>query len=213
MHNCRIRCRALVRRVIAVMALLLSSCGLVPSAMAHHAGGGSTAGMPIPSLAHGQMAVIAENRSAILDLADRQPFQDEVFLKLRNFISVQYFSCLGGMVPGSLDDETSPFNECSHAYLSATRALLLHMRSMRGDQSRVLALIDRIDLQMLAGGTALILCRYSDEPFNTAQVIRPRWGDVPGHGGSLLAFLGVAAICLCGAGAGLRLMRTPRHRG
>jgi hypothetical protein len=145
----------------------------IQPAMAHHSSVGSTAGIPIPSLVRGQMAVMAENKSAILDLADREPFQDETFLQLRNFIEIQSFRCLWSLVPGSIDDEASPFNECSHAYLSATRALLLHMQGMRGDRSRVQALVDRIELQMAINNAALVLCRYSDEPFNTADVISP----------------------------------------
>ena len=32
---------------------------------------------------------------------------------------------------------------------------------------------------MLADGASLNLCRYSDEPFNTNEVIWPHWSDDP----------------------------------
>jgi hypothetical protein len=183
---------------------------LLPSpALAHHTTIGSTEGIAIPSLTHGQLAVIAENRAAILALADQQPFQDETFYRLRNFVDLQYLYCMWGLVPGSLEDEASPFNECSHAYLSASQALLLHMRKMQGNQTRVSALVDKIELQMLMNNAALVLCRYSDEPFNTADVISPRWSDIPFHGPSLLAFLCVGTLSLCAAGAAGRFLWTP----
>jgi hypothetical protein len=203
---------AICRRAFAWVCLLAWLGAAIQPAMAHHSSGGSTAGIPIPSLVHGQMAVMAENQSAILDLADREPFQDETFLQLRNFIEIQSFRCLWGLVPGSIDDEASPFNECSHAYLSATRALLLHMQGMRGDRSRVQALVDRIELQMAINNAGLVLCRYSDEPFNTADVISPRWSAIAQHRPSLLAFLGLGALSFCGAGAGLRLVRNPGRK-
>ena len=48
--------------------------------------------------------------------------------RLEDYLSLQSFACLWGLVPGSVTDEASPFNECSHAYLAAARALLLHLR-------------------------------------------------------------------------------------
>ena len=180
------------------------------SALAHHTSIGSTAGIPIPSLTHGQMAVIAENRQAILDLADQEPFfSDETFFRLRNFVDIQYMYCFRGLVPGSLEDEESPFNECSHAYLSGTEALLLHMRTMKGDQSQVRALIDKIELEMLANHASLVLCRYSDEPFNTAAVIMPHWGEVPFHMPTLLSFLAVVALLVLGLRAFFRFLLAP----
>jgi len=187
-----------------LLSALLSS-----PALAHHTSIGSTVGISIPSLTHGQLAVIAENRAAIMALADQQPFQDETFFRLRNFVDLQYLSCMWGLVPGSLEDEASPFNECSHAYLSATQALLLHMRQMQGNQTRVRVLIDKIELQMLMNNAALVLCRYSDEPFNTADVISPRWGDIPFHGPSLLAFLCVGTLSLGAVGGFGRFLWMP----
>jgi hypothetical protein len=39
--------------------------------------------------------------------------------RIENYVNLQSFACLWGLVPGSLKDEGSPFNECAHAYLAA----------------------------------------------------------------------------------------------
>ncbi len=69
------------------------------------------------------MAVISGYRGAILDLAQRQTQTDPTFRRLYNHGNLQYTYCLWGLMPGSLMDEESPFNECSHAYLATTKAL------------------------------------------------------------------------------------------
>ena len=171
-------------------------------ALAHHQGSAQAAlaeGLSIPSLSHGQMAVIADNRGAILDLAARQTPTDPVMRRLESFINLQYFACLWGIVPGSLDDENSPFNECTHAYLAAARALLMHLQEMTGDRAAVRALVAKIELEMLSNGASLVLCRYSDEPFNTAEVIAPHWSDIPSHPPSMMTFAALALAMLGGA--------------
>jgi hypothetical protein len=147
-----------------------------------------TDSIAIPNLTHGQMAVIARNQAAILDLAANQIPTDPTLRRLQGFINLQVFACLWGLMPGSVDDETSPFNECSHAYLAATRALLLHLQTMPGDRAPVRALIAKIEREMLDNNASLVLCRYSDEPFNTAERISPRWREIPFHAPSLIAF-------------------------
>ena len=82
---------------------------------------GSPNGITIPSLSHGQMAVIARYRSSILDLTSKQTPTDPVMRRLESYIDLQFFACAWGIVPGSIIDEESPFNECSHAYLAAVR--------------------------------------------------------------------------------------------
>jgi hypothetical protein len=160
-------------------------------------------GIAIPALTHGQMAVIADHRSEILDLAARQAHTDETFRRLMNYGAIQYTYCLWGLVPGSLRDEESPFNECSHAYLSAAQALLLHMRGMSGNspsfQRDVEALASRIDADMVRGGASLVLCRFSGETFNTASLIRPAWSAIPSHPPSLIAFAVLAMGLAAGA--------------
>jgi hypothetical protein len=76
------------------------------------------------------MAAIASKRAAILDLAARQIPTDPTMRRLEGFINPQYFDRLWGIIAGSVGDESSPFNECSHAYLAATRALFLHLQTM-----------------------------------------------------------------------------------
>ncbi|HZZ61509.1 MAG TPA: hypothetical protein VFE63_10075 [Roseiarcus sp.] len=49
------------------------------------------------------------------------------------------------------------------------------------DHKAVDALIGKIEVEMLANGAALTLCRYSDEPFNTNEIIFPRRSEIPSH--------------------------------
>jgi hypothetical protein len=188
-------------------AIATALLGSAP-AWAHQTSTGSTSGISIPSLTHGQMAVISQYRGEILALADRQIARsDDTFFRLRNYVDLQYLYCAWGLVPGSVTDEASPFNECSHAYLAGVRALLLYMRTMPGDQSAVHALVDRLERDMLANNASLVLCQYSNEAFNTANHISPHWGDVPFHGPSVMTFAGLTGVFLLGAVGGGRLLR------
>jgi hypothetical protein len=139
-------------------------------------------GVSIPSLTHGQMAVIRDNLPAIRALAgDRLGF-DLTTWRLEDYLNLQSFACLWGIVPGSVTDEESPFNECAHAYLAAGRALLLQLsREPNADHKSIDALISKIEVEMLADGASMTLCRYSDEPFNTDEIIWPHWGMAPFH--------------------------------
>lgn len=159
---------------------------------------GDMSGLPIASLSHGQMAVISKYRSEILDLAERQSRTDETFHRLKNFGAIQYTYCLWGLVPGSLKDETSPFNECSHAYLSAARELLAYMRETSTDRQAVEDLISRIDVDMVRNQASFVQCQYSAESFNTASLVRPVLSDVPTHLPSLAAFSGLATVLVAG---------------
>ena len=139
-------------------------------------------GIAIPSLTHGQMAVIADNLPGIRALAGSRIGFDMTTWRLEDYLNLQSFACLWGVVPGSITDETSPFNECAHAYLAAARALLLHLREAPGvDHETVEALIGKIEADMMANGASLTLCRFSDEPFNTNEVIWPRLREIPAH--------------------------------
>jgi hypothetical protein len=205
-----------VARLRALLALLLGiALGLTAAetpAWAHRQpkGGPAAAGsISIPNLTHGQMAVIAQNRAAILDLAARQIPTDPTLRRLEGFINLQFFDCLWGWVPGSVEDENSPFNECSHAYLAATRTLLLHLQTMPGDRAPVRALISRIELEMLENNASLVLCRYSDGPFNTAERIAPHWRDIPFHLPSLATFAGLTLLIAAGAYIGFRRKSAP----
>ncbi|WP_448953768.1 hypothetical protein [Labrys neptuniae] len=188
-------------RLVGALLLALT----VTSAFAHRqTGGGSGAGIRVPNLTHGQMAVIAEHKAEILALVDRQTDLDETGRRLRSFVDWQNFFCFRGLVPGSLKDEDSPFNECSHAYLAGTQALLLHVQKTHGEQPEVRALVDKIGLDMARNNASLVLCRFSSEDFNTADLIAPHWSEVASHPPSLATFGGLGLILAGGAWFGLR---------
>ncbi len=138
-------------------------------------------GIQIPSLTHGQMAVVARYRGDILALAQAQIVTDPTFRRLYNHGNLQYTYCLWGLMPGSLSDEESPFNECSHAYLAAAKALLTYMATMPSAERDAKALISDIDADMVRSGASWILCQFSGETFSTGAVIEPRWRDVLFH--------------------------------
>ena len=141
------------------------------------------------------MAVIANNLSAIWSLADQELPGDLVMRRLRDYTNLQSFACFWGMVPGSIRDEASPFNECAHAYLAGAQALLMHLRQMPGVYHKPAeALVAKIELEMLQNNTSLALCRYSDEPFNTDAVIWPRWTEVPFHPPTMGTLLGLLTL-------------------
>ena len=52
---------------------------------------------------------------------------------------------------------------------------------------------------MLADGASMNLCRYSDEPFNTNEIIWPHWGMAPFHPPT--AMMAVAAFAVLGIAA------------
>ena len=188
---------ALAANFCLVAALLVM---LATSAQAHS---GSSAppppGIQIPSLTHGQMAVIARYRGQIIDLAQRQTVTDPTFRRLYNHGNLQYTYCLWGLMPGSLGDEESPFNECSHAYLATAKALLTYMATMPSAERNAKALISDIDAEMVRSGASWILCQYSGEAFSTGAVIEPRWRDMVLHLPSLAVLLATIAA-LIGAG-------------
>jgi hypothetical protein len=146
------------------------------------------------------MAVISDNLSAIRTLAGARIGFDMTTWRLEDYLNLQSFACLWGLVPGSIADEESPFNECAHAYLAAGRALLLQLRDAPGaDHKAVDALISKIEVEMLVNGGSLTMCRYSDEPFNTNEVIYPRWSEIPSHPPTA-AFAGIVLVVIVGLG-------------
>ena len=186
---------------------------LAPPVAAHHhdRAGSSTGGIPIPNITHGQMTVIADYRRAIVDLAASRPRTDPVLRRLANFANVQYAYCLWGLIPGSLSDENSPFNACMHAALAAARALLLHLQATGDETGAAKSLTMQIESDMLRNNASLTLCRYSETPFSTAQVISPGWGKIPFHLPSLAAFLSL--VCALAAAIFLLLrLQAPLQR-
>ena len=163
---------------------------LVAPAWAHrqNPNDGPIRGVAIPAISHGEMPIVARYRSRILDLAAREPMTDPTLRRLAGFISLQTFACFWGLVPGSLADEQSPFNECSHAYLAGTRALLLHMTEMPGNQSAARELATRIRDEIASDPGAGAVCSNSSESFDSADVIGPDWQLAPRHAPTVLTF-------------------------
>jgi hypothetical protein len=124
------------------------------------------------------------------------------------YIEIQRFACWWGVMPGSLDDEASPFNECSHAYLAAAKAVLLHMRTMKNETTRVGDLVSDIDATLVRNNLSLILCKFSGESFNTADLIRPKLADIVLHAGSLMAILSAVLATVAGLWLTARALRT-----
>ncbi len=120
--------------------------------------------------------------------------------RLQGVINIQFSACAWGLVPGGIEED-SPFNECTHAYLAGTRALL-HLQGPPGDQTAVRALVEKVGLDMLANNAAPVLCRYSDEPLNTAEIVYPRWGDAAASNAGLMT---AAAFMLAGCAAWWRM--------
>jgi hypothetical protein len=182
---------------ISVLILVAAALTLSPGTkvLAHgSSAAGPDSGIRIPGLTHGQMAVLASYRREIQNLAARAIHTDEAFRRVMNYASIQFSFCLWGLMPGSIADENNPFNECSHGYLAATMALLQRMRAMPGPHPEVDVLATRIETDMVRNQTAMVLCRYSDEAFNTGRVIRPHWANVFSHPPSLAAFCGLAML-------------------
>ncbi|MEF0943906.1 hypothetical protein [Rhizobium sp. BR 362] len=175
-----------------------------------HAGGssGSQAGIAIPSLSHGEMAVIAPYYGRIIAPASSASDTDESFRRVLNFAQIQRAYCLWGTMPGSVGDEDSPFNECSHAYLAAAKMALLQMRTMKDEKASAGDLVSEIDGALVRNNLSLVLCRFSGEGFNTADLIRPQLAGIFLHGksfaASTLALLAAVAALWCTA----RLLRT-----
>ncbi|MDZ7927698.1 MAG: hypothetical protein U5L46_11705 [Agrobacterium sp.] len=143
-----------------------------------HSGRMSTApdsGIAIPNITHGQMQVLYWFSAEVLDLAARQPGADETFRRILTHAHIQKTYCAMGLMPGAVSDEASPFNACTHAYLATTQDLLLRMIAMPSRSAAVGNLVRRIDMEMIENGTALQLCQYSSDNFNTANILKPDW--------------------------------------
>ncbi len=179
-----------------------------PASVAAHAGSsGSQTGIPIPSLTHGEMAVIAPYYGRIISLAETVSDTDETFRRLLNFAEIQRVYCLWGLMPDSVSDEESPFNECSHAYLAAAKAVLLQMRVMKVEKAPVDDLVSDIDTALVRNNLSLILCKFSGESFNTADLIRPKLADIAVHAKSLAAILSAGLLVLAGLWLAARALR------
>jgi hypothetical protein len=62
------------------------------------------------------------------------------------------------------------------------------------DHKSIAALISKIEVEMLADGASMNLCRYSGEPFNTNEIIWPHWGMAPFHAPTVATFAAVFGL-------------------
>jgi hypothetical protein len=170
-RNCTITAGGWRSYLIAAVSMF-AAC---TSVWAHHQPPheGANIGVAIPAITHGEMLVVAKYRAEILDLAARKPRTDPTLRRLAGFVSLQHFACFWGLIPGSLSDETSPFNECSHAYVAGARALLAHMVAMPGDRSSAKALEARIETEIASDPAFSVLCSNSSETFDSGIIIGP----------------------------------------
>lgn len=197
-----------MKRVSLPLLILSVSAAFAQSAMAHgRSASANHTGIPVPEISHGEMAVIADYRDRIIDLASQATDTNEPFRRVLNYAQIQYSYCLWGRVPGSVADEQSPFNECAHAYLAATKAVLIAMRGMPREAEAASAIISDADAEMVRRGLSLITCRFSGEAFNTADVVRPRWSEIPTHPASMASLSGLMAILFGVYIAARRLLR------
>lgn len=184
------RCR------LVVVAMLLACAPVRAHYQSPHEG--PNVGIAIPAITHGEMPVVAKYRAEILDRAARQPRTDPTLRRLAGFVSLQHFACFWGLVPGSLADEASPFNECSHADVAGARALLAHMAAIPGDQSPATALEARIETELASDPGASAVCSNSTESFDSGIIIGPDCQLAPAHLPTVLTFFALAALAAAG---------------
>ncbi|MBB3612894.1 hypothetical protein [Rhizobium sp. BK602] len=198
------------RTLLVAVCLILSSW---PATLSAHGGGisGHHTGIPIPGLTHGEMAVIAPYYGRIIALAETASDTDEAFRRMLNFAQIQRTYCLWGIMPGSVNDEESPFNECSHAYLAAAKAILLRMRAMKDQMTPVSDLVSEIDAALTRNSLSLVLCKFSGESFNTADLIRPKLSGIVLHAGSLTVMLSSLLAAMAAIWFAARALRTKPH--
>ena len=170
---------------------LLFLAVVTADALAHRTDGPrNETGIPITAITHGEMAIIDRHVSDIFALSGSVRNADQNFLTLSRYAQLQYADCLWGLVPTSISDEESPFNECSHAYLAAAKEVLLKMRDMPAVAREANEITSRISYEAALEGAVFVGCIYSGEGFNTADRVRPQWHDVPFHPPTLLTLAG-----------------------
>jgi hypothetical protein len=162
-------------------------------------------GISIPNLTHGQLHVLAQYKSAVGALADRQSRPSLEVRTLHNYVNLQFAYCLWGLVPNSISNEDSPFNACSHAYLAASKALLDRLRQSEEAGTRAHALAQEIEFAMVQNATASEICANGIEPFNTAQIIMPEWRGISFNPLGLL--LGVFVFAAAAGTVAVGMMR------
>lgn len=200
-------------RLAALILILILLGASAMQASAHRTDGPrNETGIPITAITHGEMAIIERHVGDIFAVAGAVRDADPTFLTLLRYARLQYADCLWGLVPTSISDEASPFNECSHAYLAAAKEVLLRMRDMTVVQGQANEIVSRISYEAALEGAAFVGCIYSGEGFNTADIVRPQWHDVPFHPPTLLALVGAFGFLPLMTFIGSRLFRRQDER-
>ena len=101
--------KRLFAALVAALCILAGSPSQAHRISSHS--GPPPEGVSIPSLTHGQMTVIRDNLPAIKALASARLGFDLTTWRLEDYLNLQSFACLWGIVPRSITDEDSPFNE------------------------------------------------------------------------------------------------------
>lgn len=148
------------------------------------------------------MAILSTYRTRILALGTLGSYDDRDLHKLMLFAKAQHARCLWNLVPGTLSDEASPFNECGHADLAGTKAVLLRAREVPRLAARAGVLISEIEHEMILSGATLIGCAYSNSSFNTAEIVGPHWRSLPEHWPTFVSLssltIGLGALGMAG---------------
>lgn len=188
-------------RLVRLALLFICLASWVSPAEAHGGGGSSpnAGGIEIPSSSHGELVVLSGYYSRIMALAESGAHSGPEFRKLVNFARIQHYYCLWGLAPGAASAENSPFNQCTHAYLSAAKQVLISMRDMSGVSTSANELLSDLDAEMVRHGEVLIGCQYSADVFFTGTFSRPNWELIWQHPKTLAAAAApIAAVTLGG---------------
>lgn len=191
------------RTAVLVILMLLTAPSIAYAHGARHSETSAHgAGIEIAAITHSDMALVAPYYSAIVGLADRQTTTDERFRRILNFTKIQNTYCLWGIVPGSISDEESAFNPCSHAYLAGAHALLENLKGKSASAVEALAISRSLEADR-ENSPLLEICQSSADAFSTAELLKPiRTAD---------AAMGLLAMIFVGGLAG-KVMRKARKR-
>jgi hypothetical protein len=202
-----------MQKMRRIPLMLFAAC-FSSGAHAHVFGAPSDAsGVPIPSISHGEMAVLSRYRGDVMGLAEEAGQGDADIGALVMFTGLQSANCAWGLVPGSVTDEANPLNECAHAELAGVKTMLFKLRDLPAAQPMAGELVARIDRDMTLAGAALIQCEFSAEGFNTASPVIPDWSAVGAYLWQRFGMLASALItALLAALAAIAVLRAPARR-
>ncbi|PZP38864.1 MAG: hypothetical protein DI585_06035 [Pseudomonas fluorescens] len=157
---------------------------------------GNEYGIYIAPLEHGQMVVMSERRTDILNMA-RQYTHDTIVAKLVEREFGQYLRAGAGVIRADLADANTLLHLPTHAYLAHDRAILARMKDI-APNSAAARLADEVDAQLIRDqGSSLSLCQYSTLSFNTNSYVGPDWKLIDAGILMQLAAVLATAIALC----------------